>query len=473
MKFRLFALLGFVGFCQSMNAQNNFSLYNLKGTPQAFYTNPSSMPKSKFFLSLPPLGMMNISATNSGFSFNDLFTKRADDSLVINTQNVIDGLSKLNFISLESNFELFGIGMKLKDTYFNFSVNSKTQMNIIYPKDLIQFSLEGNGKKFLGQRASLDGLGVNATSYVEYGFGATKHINDKLTVGGRVKLLSGIVNLRTKKTQLGIYTDSTDFAITIDGSAEVNTSNITQFYDSTSNFSGKDMIPFATNFTNKGLGLDLGATYIIDEKFSVNASLIDLGSIKWKSNVTTYKSNDVKFTYDGVDLDKYFTANGDSSKNIGRDLADTLAKVFDYQTNTDSYVTALTTKLYLGGNYQITKSLNAGVLLMSQVVKGNFKPGLSLSMNASLKSWLSATINYSIYNRTYSNIGLGLSLRGGPMQFYIMSDNILAFINPLNARSVHLCGGMSVFIKEKDKKGKDKKDDKVKGETPPSPNPPK
>ena len=284
--------------------QKNLSLYNLRGTPQAVYTNAAFMPKSKFYLSLP-LGMMNVGLSNSGFSFNDLFTKRSDDSLVINTQGVIDGLNKLNYLTAENSIEFFGIGMKVKDLYLNFNVSSKVQANFIYPKTLLQFALEGNGKNFIGERASLDGIGINLNAYTEVGFGVTKEINDKLAVGARLKFLSGIANIHTRETRLGIYTDPTTYALTIDGFADISSSNISQFYEDTVSSTQtkmKDLQSSILNFSNKGVGLDVGATYKVSDKLSVNASLVDLGSIRWSNNVTSYKTDEFEYTFEGVDL---------------------------------------------------------------------------------------------------------------------------------------------------------------------------
>ena len=440
----------------SMNynfSQKNLSLYNLRGTPQAITVNPAFMPKSKIYLSLP-LGMMNFGISNSGFSFNDLFTKRADDSLVINTENVINGLSANNIFSAESNIEIFGIGIKISDTYFNFTLNSKVQSNFIYPKDVFKLAFEGNGKSFIGERASFDGLGINFNAFTEYAFGVTKEINDKLTIGGRFKLISGIANFNTRKTNLGLYTDPTTFALTIDGSAEFNSSNIFQFMNdsiSSPEQLRKDMTASVFNFSNKGIGLDLGASYKINDKFSVNASLIDLGSIHWNTNVTSYKTDDFNYTFEGVDLNKLINDTTDVFSTI----QDSIQKAFNYEENNDSYTTSLYTKFYLGGNFHINKSFNAGAVLLSQFVKGKYSPSFSLSMNATIKSWLSATINYSIMNKTFNNVGAGISLRGGPIQFFLMSDNILAFIDPLSSRTFHICGGMSIFIKEKAEKKKD------------------
>lgn len=439
-------------------AQKNLSLYQMNGLPQSIQANPSFLPKSKLYLNLP-IGFATVGITNSGFSFNDAFTKRADDSLQINTQQVVDNLAALNLFNAETSYDLIGVGFKLNDLYVNFTSTFKFQTNFLYPKDLLKFALEGNGKNYIGQRASLDGLGINLNSYVEYAFGVTKEIDKKLTVGGRFKLISGIANFQTKKSKLGIYTDPEDFSITIDGDAEINSSNFGQFLDSTgTKMEASDYISNFAKFKNKGIGIDLGATYILNDKITLSASVVDLGSIRWTTNITSYKAN-IDYKFEGFYLNDYFDSTS-TTKTPGERMSDTISSIFNHNKNTDAYSTALTSKIYLGGSYVLTKQITGNVLVMSQFIKGQLIPAFSLGTTFKLKSWLNASVNYSIFNKTYTNVGVGFSIKGGPVQFYVISDNILAFINPLNARSLQIAGGLSLNISGRDKEKKEDKEKK-------------
>ena len=57
---------------------------------------------------------------------------------------------------------------------------------------------------------------------------------------------------------------------------------------------------------------------------------------------------------------------------------------------------------------------------------------MGVAYNYHLGNFLSATASYSIYNRSYSNLGLGVSVNLGPVEIYCLTDNILAFgtLNP-------------------------------------------
>jgi len=435
--------------CMTVNAQRDFTLYSLDGAPQAHYLNPAFRPKAKVFISLP-LGLQSFSASNSGFTLNQLLkTRTQDDSLEFDPAGAISKMAKINYLTFESHNELLGFGFALKDNYFSFSATNRLQTNLAYPKDLFRFAFEGNGN-FLGERASLDGFAFNLTSYVEYAFGYNRKINEKLSVGGRIKLLSGIANVRTKKSELGIYTDATTFDITIDGSLEVNTSGVKPFYDTL--VDSYNPLPNAYSFKNSGIGLDLGATYALNEKINLSASLLDLGTIKWKTDNANFVTNNVNYRFEGVDFNEYLK---DSVDVIGQ-LSDTLEEVFSQKENADSYRTSLYTRFYIGGTFALTKQFSVGATLYNEFIRARYRPGLILSGNVKLNNWFAATVNYSAYARSYNNVGIGFTIKGGPIQYYLITDNVFGFLSPQSAKYFHVSMGLNLLI------GKDKKKEKTK-----------
>jgi hypothetical protein len=452
MKYKYIILVLTLLFSSNIDAQKNFTLYGLNETAQAHYLNPAFKTKAKFYLSLP-VAYQSFGVSNSGFKLNDLFQTRAtDDSLVLNPNNALNKMAKLNFLTAEMHNEILAFGFKSKENYFSFSLTNHLVSNFTYPSDLFRFAIEGNGKSLLGKRASLDGLGFNLNSYIEYAFGYNRKVNSKLTVGGRFKFLSGIANVDTRKSKLGITTDATTFDLTIDGAAQVNTSGVKPFYETnTATFN-----PFKSilNFKNFGMAVDLGANYELNEKIAFSASLLDLGAIKWDTENANFVSNEVNFKFEGVDLNQYLN---DSTYSFVDAISDTLNKVFDGYENSDSYISGLYTRFYLGSTYKVSKSFTFGATLYNEIIKKHYRPGLILSGNLKVNNWFAATINYSAYARSFANIGFGFSIKGGPFQWYLISDNILAFMAPQGAKNAHLSTGLNILIgPKKDQEAKAK-----------------
>ena len=67
----------------------------------------------------------------------------------------------------------------------------------------------------------MDGLGLNFNSYMEYSAGYSQKIGKRLTIGSRVKTLSGIANVKTRKSVLGLTTNEDTYALTLDGELDL------------------------------------------------------------------------------------------------------------------------------------------------------------------------------------------------------------------------------------------------------------
>ncbi len=444
-------------------SQKNFTLYSLNETSQAINLNPGFKQKNRFYLSLP-IGMQNFSIVNSGFTLSNLITTRPqDDSLTFAPGLAISKMAKTNYVNVEAYNELFALGFKAKKSYITLNVTNRLQTRFTYPKDLFKLAFEGNGASLLGQRASLDGLGLDLMSYIEYGIGYNRTFFDKLTLGVRAKALSGVANVKTVKSQLGLTTDATTFDLTFDGAMQVNSASLSQFSDTnnTDLYNVNAITSNLFNFKNAGFALDLGASYQLNDRIQLSSSLLDLGFIKWKTNVSNYTSNDVNYTFKGVDFKDLLDTV--KAKKVGDNLMDTLGKVFNADHNTNSYSTALHTKFYIGGKYKLTKNFSAGVLMYNEIVAKKYSAGASVSLTCQLRNWFGVSVNYSAYGRSYNNLGFGFNLKGGPLQFYLMSDNLMAAINYETAKVVHVSFGMNIVVgprKDKDKDGiPNKKDD--------------
>ena len=444
--FNIIIVLIFLCNIEAIYGQRNFTLYHLEGIPQTHYMNPSFRPSSAINISLP-LGMQSVGLSHNGFTLGHLLHERSqDDSLDIRPEIAIEEMKELNHINLDVQNELLGFGFRLgQKNFFSFSATHRMQLNFLYPKDLFRLAFEGNGGSLLGERASFDGFGLNLNSYMEYAFGYNRIIWDSLMVGARVKFISGITNIHTEKSVLGLYTDPDNFELTVDASTRVNSSNVSHILERVYN----DELPveYAYNFNNFGIGFDLGASYAINDKFLLSASVNDLGFINWKTNNVNYVSDDIDYTFRGVELSSFIQDSVDGFNQA----MDSIENVFAQTQNNDSYTTSLYTRFYLGGRYQINDKIGATVLMYNEIVNKKYRAGLYVGVNAKLGEWLSASVNYGYYGRSWSNLGIGFSLRGGPVQYFLGLDNINAIINPYNHRNVHVTTGLGVMIGKPDK----------------------
>lgn len=440
---RLFPLLAGLFFFNQTQAQQDFTLYNMNYVPQRSYLNPGFIPGgSKIYLGVPAFSSFYLNVSNSGFKYSDAVRHREDDSLYIDYANVISKLKKNNYLSLTFNEDILSFGVAVEKNYFSLNISEKANLRFRYPKNFMEFVWKGNGA-FLDKEVNID-FGFDFSHYREYAIGAARQINDKLSMGLKLKYLYGMENFNTKRTDISLMTAADDFAITAKANIELNSSGL----NDTTDFAFMD---YAFKRKNHGFGVDLGFEYKLNEKITLSASLLDMGVIKWNYKPNNYVSHDqnAHFTFNGFELNQIINSDSSSTKNIGKVLGDSLANIFKIDTLHRSYKTKLSTQFYFASSYNFNPVSSASIALYGQFFDKAMHPGISFSYNQKFLDRINLSASYSIYNRSFTNLGLGAAVSGGPVQFYIVSDNVLGMIFPQNAKNLHLHFGINLLFGSK------------------------
>ena len=144
------------------------------------------------------------------------------------------------------------------------------------------------------------------------------------------------------------------------------------------------------------------------------------------------------------------------NRDFWQDLVDEVEGLIPFETDTDSYVTFRPTKLYASirndfgepvnnGGGQIdcdctagssgavelrTKYRNSigGQLYMINRPRG---PQIALTgfYTRRFGNFLALKGTYTADKFSYTNVGLGMNLQAGPVNFYVMADNLLSYKN--------------------------------------------
>ncbi len=448
------------------NAQQNLTLYNMPMVQQSQYANPAIRPEARLNIgALPVLTSNYLNFANSGFTLSQV-VRQENGKTKIDLDNMLSKLGKKNILSATAEIDLLSFGFKQKQNYWSFSIIEKIDYRMMYPKDLFSLAIQGNAAADnIGRTLNL-GLKNDFNAYAEIGVGFNRIIKeDKLIIGGKLKYLSGQANLYTKRANATLFTDKDSLDITASSDVAIYASAPVTDYKS-----GSIDTKAFTSFKNNGVGLDLGAQYNLNEKIKLSASVIDLGFIRWNNhNMSVISDNpNATATFKGVDISQFFlnTTNPDSA-SVGASInntLDSLAKTFNVTTDTNAkaYNSPLFTKVYLGGNYQLNKWSNASALLYGQFYAKGLRPAVTLGYNVAAKHWLRFSVTYSMLNRSFANVGAGLSINLGGLQWYIVSDNVLgtivydkyiqggnSFIAPSIAKTLNVRFGFNLAIGRK------------------------
>jgi hypothetical protein len=418
-------------------AQRDLTIHFLNKINQSNYSNPSFIPENNFSIGIPVLSGISGDFSNSGFQMKDMLQRGPDDSIHIsdNLKNIVNNsLKEHNYLTADIATDLLAVKFKVKGLYFGVNVTERVNFHLDYPQDFAKLLFLGNAV-FVDEKRDADvGVKINATHYREYGLSGALKIKH-LTLGTRLKFLTGFADFSTQKSDVSIHTNPDDYSITTTADVLVNTT----LPDTTVKV-GK----YLMNMGNKGFGMDIGGTLDLSSKLTVAASFVDLGFIKWSSSeVTNYQSAVNPTPYTGVPLSVFSSGS--------QAFADTLKKRFNVVKTHNSYTTTLTPKVYLSGTYKITGQDKVGVLIYSEYYNRTHT-ALTLAYNRDFGSWFTGGLTYTIFNNDYLNIGLGTGFKMGPVQIYSVQDNILGFFIPKSSNNINFRFGINLVFGKPDTK---------------------
>jgi hypothetical protein len=432
------------------NSQPN-TLYFMDMVHQSDNINPANQNCCNGFYSLPVISGFGINLLNSGFDYNDLIhfgSGNLADSLIIDIDNVKSKLGKKNYVLNEINIPIFGFGFHSGRSFLSFEISNKTKTFIAYPENLI--ALTSGNAKFIGANnpATINKFGPNLLNYYEFAFGWSREITKKLTLGAKLKVLSGTVALQQKKSDFKLTTADTTYAMSLQTDLNYNISAPVEFsYDENgmindANYNSSNIVKDITPGKNYGLAIDFGAIYQLTEKIKLYGSITDLGFIRWGTNSTNIFQKGT-FEYKGLSLDSVWTQ---SDYNELQAWGDSLTNFFKFEHADTKFTTSLNSNIFIGGSYEITPFLSLALLSRTSLYNKSLHQAFTFSANFKPLKTLSASLSYSAMNREYKNVGLGLSYRLGPIQLYVVTDNIYTAFMPKNSKIVNVMMGFNMVF---------------------------
>jgi len=387
--------------------------YFMNSLPQSVNANPAFVPKYKFALGLPVSSIM-LTYTNNGFSYNDLI-KKENGQVTADLSQWVSRLPDKSFINLAAQADVFRLGIRINPKlYITLNSTAKAYTIAYLPKDLAALFVDGTSP-YVGRVANLSPE-VNGISYLENALGFSAQITKELRIGARLKYINGGVAAKTEKSQMQIAV-AEDYKITATADALVKTSGVYDL-DNSNSVSASDYLK------NTGWGIDLGATYRLFDRITLAASLVDIGQINFKNNTYEYRLNPqtANYTFSGIDVDELF----DDGSDYFDAQIDSLEENFDFtESPGGSFSSALPTKAYLSGSFDVTKSFTVGAIFFAEKFANRFNSGFSLAMNKHFRKVLTTSVSYTVTNRSFNNLGAGLSLNLAPIQIYVVGDNLL------------------------------------------------
>ena len=447
-------------------SQNKQILYNFSSVPQSLLTNPGSDFKYNWYFGVPLLSGISANIGSSGFSAYDLFANNGVD-FNVKLRNVVFSTTRKDQMAINEQLEIFNGGFKIagqeKDTYVSFGMYQEFDAFSYVPKDFAILALDGN-KDYLGKVFNLGDLNAKAEMVSVFHLGFHKNINKKFILGLRGKIYSSIYNANSTNNSGYIYTIPSDTGVyeqMIYSQLQLNTSGIAKYNDENNDLNlVKDITKRAFLGGNLGLGFDAGFTYYPKKNIQLTASVIDLGFIRHSKEVEslTYKG---AYKYEGV-IPKF--SSGNSAENGYQEFKDAIP----LDTLYASYTTWRPVKFNSSVQYSFDEERPEDCNCLNYDPETIYKSAVGAQLfvmstprmplvafttyyRRKVFKTLQMKATYTLDSYSYTNIGLGLSSTFGPVNFYVLADNLLEYKDVTKANSLSFQVGLNVIFKNSKK----------------------
>ncbi len=424
---------------QTAFAQQEMGLFLLEDAWQSNQLNPAFFPKShKIVVGLP--GLYSNSFI-SNVTYGDLEETDENGNTVLNANKGIAQLEEVNFLRENAHTQSFSLGLNLGAWKFSFGHALNFGAYIKYPKTLAQLIWEGNAQ-FIGQEIGF-APDFQVSAYHEWSLGTAYDITENITIGGRLKYLSGVGDASNEGDQLDLFTDEVAYDLTLNADYVINSTDFVAY-------NGLSDIALNSNFgnlsaedlfsSNNGLAFDVGINAHFG-KFQVAASLLDIGEITWEEGAQNYSLTGTR-AFQGIDvLDDILDNNPDFPSII-----DSLEQVYEPEETFNSYSTRLLNRGYAHLSYQLNDRWKVGTTFYTASLRGESFTAIGIGTTGQLYDWLTIGANYSYRHESYDNLGLNAHFTLGPLQVLAATDNIITAFNFKDANNANFRVGLNLLF---------------------------
>lgn len=430
------------------NAQPEQVLPFMTDVFQSSWNNPSVWPEHAVSVGLPGTSVF-AQGVHRGFVLGNVAEFR-NDTLHLMPSRLPGELKANNLLHAGASADLLHVRVKIRNGFYWIGARTRAEADFRYPAELVTLAVEGNAP-YVGKTLDLGDLQAGTTAWNEYSLGVSQKA-DRWVFGIRISYLQGLAQGGFEPVRLNLAIDSAMYAHTVDADARIRTAGLPENEDGSIDFSLFEDPGYATRyftrFRNAGFSFAAGATFRPDDRLEISLAVSDLGFIRWKDNVVQYTLTG-QSEFAGLDLLRSYLNHTEVDADS---VLDAMADDFVRDTVHQGYTTWLHPQFLASARFAVFPRTLVG-LSVSAVYNRKFYPALTLGVSQGMGRYFNLMVSAS-WNRNIRNLGMGLMVKPGPLQFYVVADNLWPLINPLYATNVSVRAGFNlVFGRVKKEQG--------------------
>ena len=418
-------------------------------SPQTLMLNPGAETNFSSHYGVPILSNVNISFGNTGFQMRDLFLNDSRD-FNLKFKEVLTKIDARDYFQTSAVIDVINGGFRINNkTYVSFGFYEEMDVIFYMPKDLIELMYYGN-EPFLDRTFSFSQLSMKADFLGVLHAGVSKKINEKLTLGARVKIYSSGFNIES--------TNNSGTLTTFKNSENILRQSLSNF-DVELRTSGVEGEILSSTFlgNNLGLGLDLGLTYHFTPQLEFTGSILDVGFIKHSKGTKNFSSKG-DYIFDGINLE--FPDSGPLI-DYWREFKDDFDTKVPRQEDQESYSSWRPMKLNAALKYSFgekrSKSCYAkthkqyyynSIGFQIHTIMRPLRPQFSFTSfyEMSLSKKIHTKFTHTMNDYSAAIFGAGLSLQVSKVNLYGLLDNILGVADLSSINNISINFGMNIII---------------------------
>lgn len=412
---RIWLVAGSLLLGMTMHAQYLRTSYFMEGTSSRLELNPGLQPMRGYF-NIPVLGSFNVGTSSNVLGINDIIDVLDSGEDIFLNDDLYSRLKSDNRLNVNLKTDVLSFGWYAGKGFWNVNVGLRADVGASIPQSMFEYLRRVNNTEDIN--GSFSNMNFNLNAYAEIGLGYSRQITEKLSVGGRVKVLLGIaraemavdnfdINVDDALTN-GDYTELNPYQTY--GSATVNARVSTtmkggglSFDETTGQIDGFDIDGSNFGIAGAGFGIDLGASYKVWDNLTVSAAVLDLGFIKWKEGETTVAAPaNGSFEVTGSNYQDFL--DGDFLS------MDRFNFVQDKEAAEDTKTTLASTVLLAGEYGLLDNKLSVGAIYTARFAEPKTLNELTFSATYRPKNWFNIAASYSPIQAGGKSFGLALKL---------------------------------------------------------------
>ncbi len=412
---RIWLVAGSLLLGMTMHAQYLRTSYFMEGTSSRLELNPGLQPMRGYF-NIPVLGSFNVGTSSNVLGINDIIDVLDSGEDIFLNDDLYSRLKSDNRLNVNLKTDVLSFGWYAGKGFWNVNVGLRADVGASIPQSMFEYLRRVNNTEDIN--GSFSNMNFNLNAYAEIGLGYSRQITEKLSVGGRVKVLLGIARAEMAVDNFDIYVDDAltngDYTelnpYQTYGSATVNARVSTtmkggglSFDETTGQIDGFDIDGSNFGIAGAGFGIDLGASYKIWDNLTVSAAVLDLGFIKWKEGETTVAAPaNGSFEVTGSNYQDFL--DGDFLS------MDRFNFVQDKEAAEDTKTTLASTILLAGEYGLLDNKLSVGAIYTARFAEPKTLNELTFSATYRPKNWFNIAASYSPIQAGGKSFGLALKL---------------------------------------------------------------